>query len=275
MTEYASRGDPKWTMALLWDRVQAPSRGPKQGLAVADIVATAVEMADTEGLAAVSMRKVAERVGKSAMSLYTYVPGKAELLDLMLDHVLGELALDYTSVAKSDGWRAAVEACAREALAFYERHPWVLRVSGSRAVLGPHELDVFEAQLRLFDGLGLTGVEMSRAVSALGGYMRGSAKAVADAQEAERATGLSDDEWWNARAPQLDEMVDDTWPERYPTISRLSEEQTFDQLDREPDDATPYTVREALDAFEFGLQRLIDGFEALVASRNGDQMVQR
>ncbi|MGH9211345.1 MAG: TetR/AcrR family transcriptional regulator C-terminal domain-containing protein [Acidimicrobiales bacterium] len=263
MTEYASRGDPQRSMALLWGLVEAPTRGPKPGLAVADIVATAVAVADAEGLGAVSMRRVADRLGKSAMSLYTYVPGKAELLDLMLDAVLGELPTEYP---RDDGWRAAVEASARDGWAFYERHPWVLQVSGARALLGPHELDAYETQLRLFDGLGLTGVEMSRAVSALAGFVRGSAKAVADARSAEQATGLSDDDWWNARSPLLDEAVGDAWSKRYPTASRLAEEHAFDQLDR-PDDETPYTVREALDAFEFGLQRLLDGLEALVETR--------
>jgi hypothetical protein len=198
------------------------------------------------------------------MSLYTYVPGKAELLDLMLDTVFTELATDHP---RDRGWRAAVEASARQGWAFYERHPWVLQVSSSRALLGPHEMDVFESQLRLFDGLGLTAMEMTRAVSALGGYVRGSAKTVADARAAEQATGLSDDDWWNARSPLLEELADDSWSERYPTITRLNEEQAFDQLDRADDDTTPYTVREALDAFEFGLQRLLDGIESLVKTR--------
>ena len=79
------------------------------------------------------MRKVAERLGRSAMSLYTYVPGKAELLDLMLDTVLGELPTAYSE----NGWRAAVEASARDGWDFYQRHPWVLQVSGAPGVSVP------------------------------------------------------------------------------------------------------------------------------------------
>src|SRR5688500_17259010 len=161
MTEYAGRGNPRRSMELLWGAGSTPSRGPKPGLTVAAIVEAAIEVADTEGLAALSMRKVAEKLGKSAMSLYTYVPGKPELLDVMLDTVLGELP---TSYPRDDGWRAAVEASARDGWSLYERHPWVLQVSGSRAVLGPHELDTYETQLSLFDGLGLNAVEITRAV---------------------------------------------------------------------------------------------------------------
>ncbi|HEY1176756.1 MAG TPA: TetR/AcrR family transcriptional regulator, partial [Phytomonospora sp.] len=69
----------------MWGVRERSSRGPKQGLTIEAIVRTAIALADAEGLAALSMRKVAERLGVGTMSLYTYVPGKPELLDLMLD----------------------------------------------------------------------------------------------------------------------------------------------------------------------------------------------
>lgn len=263
MTEYTGRGDPRRSMELLWGVGEVPTRGPKQGLSTAAIVAAAIELADAEGLGALSMRRVAERLGKSAMSLYTYVPGKAELLDLMMDSVLGELPTHYSL---AEGWRVAIEESARDGWAFYERHPWVLQVSGARPTLGPHELDVYESQLALLDGLGLTGVDIMRIVGVVSGYVRGSVKAVSDAVTAEQATGLSDDEWWNARGPLLEELSGDRWAERWPTATRLNAEHAFDQLDR-PDDTTPYTVRDALDTFEFGLQRLLDGIVVYVASR--------
>jgi AcrR family transcriptional regulator len=269
MTEYAGRGDPRRTMELLWGRAEPPARGPRQGLTVDEIVAAAIAVADAEGFPAVSMRRVAEGLGKSAMGLYTYVPGKAELVDLMLDTVFGELP---TSYPHDGGWRATAERWARDGWAFYERHPWVLQVSGTRATLGPHELDVYETQLRMFDGVGLTPVEMTRVVGVLSSFVRGSAKTVSDARAAEQATGMSDDDWWNARSPVLEEFAtEDIWTARYPVSSRLSEAQAFDQLDRQPDDATPYLVRDALDVFEFGLQRLLDGIEAYIAARRGQQ----
>lgn len=265
MTEYTGRGDARRSMDLLWGRAEPSGRGPKPGLTAEAVAAAAIELADAEGLDAVSMRRVAERLGRSAMALYTYVPGKAELLDLMLDRVLVERRTDH-DLAR--GWRAAVEDQARDAWAFYERHPWVLQVSGSRAGLGPHELDVYESQLRLLDGLGLSGVEVARSVAAIAGFVRGAAKAVADARTAAQVTGVTDDAWWAARAPLLEELVDEAWAVRFPTLTRLGEAQAFDQLDR-PDDTTPYTVQEALDAFEFGLQRLLDGVEGYVAGRTG------
>ena len=250
-------------MALLWGLHDPPSRGPKASLSVATVVAAAIRLAGDQGLEAVSMRNVADALGKSTMSLYTYVPAKAELLDLMLDTVLGELPTAYDTSA---GWRPAVEASARDHWDFYERHPWVLRVSGSRAALGPHEFDVYETQLALFDGLGLDGTEMTRMVGVVAGFVRGTAKAAADARAAERATGLSDDDWWNARAPLLEQLSGEGWAERYPTLTRLDAEQAFDQYDR-PEEGAAYTVQEALDHFELGLRLLMDGIERYVARR--------
>ena len=262
---YASSGDPQRTMRLLWGVADAPTRGPKPALTVEDIVRAAVELADAEGLAAVSMRKVAERLGKSAMSLYSYVPGKAELLDLMIDRTLAEQPVTYS---RESGWRSAVERYAtRPRGVYFERHPWVVQVQGARAVLGPHELDSYEARLTLFDGIGLAPAEVVKAVAALDALLSGSAKIVAELRAAEQATGQSDDDWWTERSPLLDTLSEDIWDKRYPVSSRLGAEHAFDQLDR-PDDSTPYLERAAIDGFGFGLARLLDGIEAMIASRS-------
>jgi AcrR family transcriptional regulator len=264
VTEYASRGDARSSMFLLWGKIELGRRGPKQALSVEEIVRAGVELADAEGLEALSMRRVAKALGRSPMALYTYVPGKAELLDLMLDSVLAELA---TAPAAEDGWRPAVEAWARLAWAFYERHPWVLQISGARALLGPSELDAYEAQMRLFDGLGLTAVEQTRMVGVLASFVRGAARAVADARAAEKATGISDDDWWLARSALLEEVAGEGWAERYPTLTRMEAEKAFLQADRDPDDPTPYVEYEERAVFDFGLQRLLDGIEVFVAAK--------
>lgn len=266
MTEYAGRGDPRRSMDLLWGRFEPPAKGPKQGLSLDELVAAAVAIADAEGLEAVSMRKVGERLGRSAMSLYTYVPSKAELFDLMLERVLGELPTEFD---RSGGWRPAAIAWAAAGWAFYERHPWVLQVSGARALLSPNEFAQFEAGLRIFDDLGLTGVEMMRAVNVVSSFVRGAAKYLADVTAAERITGVSDDEWWSTRSALLQEVSEaagDGWSERYPTITKLEAEQAFEQLDR-PDEDVGYLEQDAIDTFAFGLDRLLDGLDALVASK--------
>lgn len=260
---HVSTGDPRRSMELLWGRAPAPTRGPKPGLDLASIVATGIEIADADGLVAVSMRRIGERLGKSAMSLYTYVPGKAELLDLMLDSVYAEFPTVHD---RTGGWRPALESVARATWTLYERHPWTIQIPAARPLLSPNEFAMYEAQLAAVDGIGLSGLEMTRVVAAVIGYVRGAIKDVADTRSAAQVTGVSDDEWWNARSPLLDEMAGDDFATPYPLISRLSEEQAFDQQDRADDDATPYLERDMLDTFEFGLQRLLDGVQTYVDS---------
>lgn len=266
MPEFAGRGDPRRTMELLWGRTTPASRGPAAELTAADVVRAAIAVADGEGLANLTMRRIAERLGRSTMSLYTYVPGKAELLDLMLDAIQAELPTAYD---RSAGWRDAAERFARDQWHLLERHPWSLDVAGGRTPLGPHTLDAYEAQLAVFDGLGLDGVEMTRAVAAITSFVRGAAQAVHEARSAQAATGLSDDDWWNAHAPLLEQMIDADWPARHPTATKLQEHRAFDQADRDADDPTPYLVMVALDAFEYGLARLLDGIAGHVASAGG------
>ena len=265
MNEEPGAGDPRLTMRLLWRVAGRSRRGPKPTLDLDTIIACAIELADESGLSAVSMRSIAERLGKSAMSLYTYLPGKAELLDLMHDHALGELPTDYS---ERGNWRAALEASTRDVWALYERHPWMVQVPMARPALGPHTFAAFEAQVAILDGIGLTGTEMARAAGAIQVFIQGAARAVADTRLTAQATGRSDDEWWAIVEPLLSELTGDVdWLTRFPTLTRLEAEGTFQQLDRAPDDPTPYLERDALDTFEFGLARLLDGIETLIADR--------
>jgi AcrR family transcriptional regulator len=253
-------------MSLLWRSQRKATRGPKPGLTVETIAAKAIELADAEGLPALSMRRVADALGVAPMSLYTYVPSKAELIDVMLDAVYGETAERLGRVAAAattsglPAWRAGLEARARADWALYERHPWVLQVSRARALLGPNEIAVYETSLGMVDGLGLTAREMVAVVDVIAGFVGGAAAGVAQAARAPEETGQTDDEWWGSREPILDELWD---AERFPTITAVQEGGGFDV----PDDSAPYNVRFAIDDFEFGLERLLDGIEAFVARR--------
>ena len=97
-------------------------------------VAAAIRLADGGGLAAVTIRAVARAVGAAPMSLYTYVPGKAELLDLMLDAAYAAMPRADTSAR---GWRERVRAVAEENRVLFADHPWAARVGTGRPPLGP------------------------------------------------------------------------------------------------------------------------------------------
>ena len=201
------------------------------------------------------MRRVAERLAMGTMSLYTYVPGKGELLDLMLDTVYGERGEESMPAGASP--REQLESLARSQWAFHERHPWTLYIASGRAVLGPNELDTYEAALSVASGLGVSARDAVAIVDSIGLFVRGVARDAAEAEGAERATGLSEMEWWTERDRILTAKMTD---ERYPTLGRLDAEGGF----AVPDDTPNYNLKFILDDFEFGLQRLLDGIEAFV-----------
>jgi AcrR family transcriptional regulator len=258
MTEYVGGGDAAKTMALLW-RLERPARpGPKQRIDVERIVAEAVAIADRDGLAGLSMRRVADAVGIGTMSLYTYVPGKAELLEVMVDRAVGEVAVPEPRA--NAGWRSSLDAYARATLELYTRHPWLAEVATSRTVFGPNVLARFDAAIGIVRRAALPARDVVRVVSVVDGFVRGAAKDLIDAEQAPARTGQAEDDWWWARAPLLDERLE---AGDFPHIMAVAAEGAFEQSQ----DETGYMVQEAVDQFEFGLARILDGVEALVHGR--------
>jgi AcrR family transcriptional regulator len=257
MTEVTGTGDPARSMALLWrEHEPAPrGRGAAAGLSVDRVVRTAVAVADAEGLGALSLRRVAADLGVGTMSLYTYVPGKGELLDLMVDAVLGELPHLVGEGIGSPDWRARLEAVARGNWALFERHPWLLLVgASSRPPLGPHVMAKYELELRAVDGAGLDEIAMDAVVTLVNGFVAGTARGVVEQASAEAATGTSELDWWRATEPFVARVFD---AEKYPTVARVG------PVAGEAQQAA-YDPRRA---FEFGLARLLDGVAVLVGDR--------
>lgn len=261
--QYGGSGDPARTMALLWGTQQPTGRGPRPGLDVERIVRTAVGVAVADGLEAVSMRRIASELGVGPMSLYTYIPGKQELLDLMIDRTIG------ASVPETDDgdpgalpleWRARLEALARAELAFYRAHPWVLQVSAIRSGLGPGEMKAYNHALGLVTGLGLTPHEMVNVVGVLSGFVRGVAESLRDTQLAPSLTGQTSNEWWYARVEHLTQHIQ---PGMFPALDAMDASGAFNPIHIDDD----YLVATALDTFEFGLQRLLDGIGLLITER--------
>ncbi|NDU77012.1 TetR family transcriptional regulator [Actinomadura sp. DSM 109109] len=265
MVIFAGQGDPRRSMDLLWRGAQAPrpGPGPRPGLSVELIVDTAIAVADAEGMAALSMRAVGERLGRTAMALYTYVPGKAELVDLMYDRALAELPGAYDDAG---GWRAALTRWARDSWEFYLRHPWMLQVSQARPVLGPNEYRALEALLGVLARTGLPARNVRRAVSALSSVVRGAAQTLAESRQAVRDTGLSEERWWYGRAGALEALAPG-FGERFPLVAWLEAEDAFAVAED-----VPYLEQAAREAFEGGLALVLDGIAAALdaaAARRG------
>ena len=243
--------DPGRSIALLWGLRGPGRRGPKQKLDLADIVRAAVALADAEGLEALSMRRVADAVGVSPMSLYTYVPSKAELIDLMQHSVWGETGSPPPALT---GWRPQLEFIAHQQWDSGQRHPWMLQAAGRRPPLGPNVVAKFEAAFRAVDGLGLTDLEMEMIIGLLADYVRGAARAAQDARQVEETSGMTDAQWLSAADGALKTVLD---PGTYPVSARVGE-------------ACRIAYAAGFDprvSFEFGLQCVLDGVAVFIASR--------
>ncbi len=202
----ATTAAPDPVLALLWrDRSQAPPvrRGPRQKVTLDEVVAAGIEVADADGLAALSVRGVAQRLGIGAMSLYTYVPGRDELVILMVDDVLGRTPLP----SHADDLSVRLATVAELAYAEFVAHPWLLEVEGLRAWLGPHSSERYEWQLAAVDGVGLNDIDMDQTVTLLVGIAATAVRSRHAVLAAERRSGQTELEWWTANAAALGEAM--------------------------------------------------------------------
>jgi AcrR family transcriptional regulator len=235
------------SIELLWGNGARPTRGPKPGLTLDRIVEVAIAVADADGIDAVSMRRVATELGVGTMSLYRYVPGKAELLALMLDKVSGPGG--DIAQARGKDWRGKLEAAARGSYRLYLAHPWLLQVNWCRPVFGPSTLAGVEFFIASLADLGLTDQERVTVMITVDGFVTGVARHRIQYETAAEQTGVSDEVFWAEQHPVLVKAMASG---DYPALAALAED-SF-SLGWE-------------ESFEFGLQRLLDGVAALVRSR--------
>jgi AcrR family transcriptional regulator len=246
-------GEPDRTLALLWrGRVSAadpPRRGPKKSLDVDRVVDDAIALADADGLDAVTMRALARRMGVSTMSMYTYVPGKAELLDLMLDTLHDRMPRPPWRVRT---WRRRLTVIAEANRQLLAGHPWAARIDSlSRPPLGPGTLTKYEHELSALDRTGLGDREMDAALTFLLAFVQAHARAADDARRTAAVTGQDDAAWWAANAPLLERLIS---PADYPRATRVGAAAGQAQGG----------AYHAQAAWEFGLPRVLDGLAAIV-----------
>jgi AcrR family transcriptional regulator len=232
------------SVAAAWGRRDRPNRGPKPGLSVERIVEAGVAVASREGLAAVSMARVAEEIGTSTMSLYRYVNAKDELLMLMVDAAIGP----PPPIVPDEGWR---DALSRWAWSQHERmgqHPWAVRVPITGPPTTPNQVAWMESVLWSLRDTGLAEDEKASVLLLLSGYVRNEATLTAELM----ASGFISDEAMMGYSRLLATLTD---ADRFPALHRLLESGVFDRADPPEKE------------FGFGLQRILDGIDALISSR--------
>jgi AcrR family transcriptional regulator len=241
-TETTDTQGGRRVIELLWDPpATPPSRGPRPRISLDQVIAAGVAVADDDGLADLSMRKVAGRLGVGTMSLYTYVPGRDELLELMVNWVHGELDLPEAELP----WRTSVEQQVTGRWALYERHPWLLDLNMARMPVGPHVMDADEALYAALSRSGLQGAGIVSATNLIVWQLLGAARAQIIEADETRRTGTSAEAYWNSRASFWTTYFDYG---RYPTMAAIWAAGGFDD--------------EQAQAFDRQLSRLLDGLEA-------------
>ncbi len=215
------------------------------------IVRTAIVLADAEGLAAVTMRRLATEIGVPVMSLYRHVSSKEDLVFLMADCIFGEPELP---TARPGDWRAQIESVARLQWALARRHPWMPSVmSLTRPMMVPNGMAHTELMMRVVREVGFDLPTSLHISVVLAGYLLGIGSSLQMEAEAERETGITSDEWMQE---QDEEFARVNVENRFPMLEAVGNLPDFD-LD--------------LDGlFELGLKLILDGFAAMIAARGED-----
>ena len=232
---------------LLWEDRTPPSRGPKPTLTPDDVVQAAIEIADEEGLSALTMQAVAARLGFTAMAIYRYFPSKEALHDAIVDAGMG---LPPRPREPRGGWRDEVTQWAHAKRAMLCSRPWLAELPFVAAPHGPNWLAWLEAVMKPLSTTGLSAPDRGEMLSIIDGFTRGASDTAISLARA-RARGTSEAEWAAAVGADLGRAIGDP---RFPTFAAML---------TAPPTGRPRTMEES---FDFGLQRVLDGIERYIES---------
>ena len=249
------RSDPELPrgVALAWGVAAHPQRGPKRELSIERIVEAAIDLADAEGLAAVSMSRVAASLGFTTMSLYRYVTSKDDLILLMQE---GSLIPPVPDDTVERTWRDGITAWVLAVRGAYRAHPWLVDIPISGAPITPNNLLMVDWFLREVRDLPLSDGEKMSALLLVTSYARATSAQERDLGAAAAAASDPADVTGASFFEALAELVT---PERFPYLSPLLAAGGYVAV---PGAA----LDEADDDFEFGLARILDGIEHHVDS---------
>lgn len=225
---------------FIWFRPDRARRGPRPTLSREEITRVAIELADTEGLDAVSMRRIAATLAAGATSLYWYVSSKEDLYELMVDEVVGEIRVPEPS----GDWQHDLREIAGAIHAMLQRHRWMVLL-GIRPVMGPETRRFGEIAPRLFDPLELDASTRIKILGTLNHYLYGFVHREIAWEQAQQRSGLSEKQWSTRLRTHVDQAREEN-----------------------PDFAEPWEATVALaseESFEFGLACFVEGVAVLVA----------
>lgn len=237
---------------MVWGVRDRPTKGPKRGLSLEQIVDAGVQVANAEGLGGVSMSRVANELGTSAMSLYRYVGSKDELLWLMIDGAFGQV--DATEPVEGT-WRERLERWAAIELAAYRQFPWIVRIPISGAPIMPHQLRFMEWGLRALGDTRIHEHEKLSVILLITSFTRSFALLSGDI-----AAAVESGDPMATTISNYGTLIKKLTPvEEYPALHAVVDAGTFEVANNGLDD---------LDYdFHFGIERILDGVAALIKVR--------
>jgi AcrR family transcriptional regulator len=238
-------------VALSWGVAERPQRGPKRELSIERIIETAIQIADDEGLGAVSMSKIATTLGFTTMSLYRYVTSKDDVLLLMQDAVC---AIPIPPEDEDGEWRSGLRLWAGATLDVMRAHPWFADIPISGMPLMPNNLAVLDWGLRIMKDLPLSDPEKMSTALTLSSYARANGVVERDVQ---RSREQPDEPRRSGEAfsAALGELVTE---ERFPYLAPLVSSGVYADSEGEDDQ----------DDYAWGLERILDGIQRYVEARS-------
>lgn len=235
-------------LAAAWGQYERPTKGPKPGLSLDGILDAAIEVATRDGLAMVSMKRVADELGTAPMSLYRYVSSKDELVQLMVDRAFGPPPGDVP--APEDSWRSGLTRWAWAQHETLWRTKWALAAPIPGPPAGPHQVRWLERGLRCLAGTGLAEGEKMGTVSLVTTFVRADVTLTVQLQQGMAQTGKTTPA---AGYSQLLRQLTD--PERFPAVTAVLDSGIFEEVEAPDED------------FVFGLERILDGLDQLIRTR--------
>src|SRR5689334_14712135 len=202
--------DTIWTR----QRSAAPAR---ETLSREQIVKNAMEILDSEGVAGLSMRKLAARLGSGATSLYWHVPTKDDLIDLLIDQVWAEIDVPEPELA---GWRSGALLFGHSLRAAVLRHPWLPEVMYTRPSTGPNAMRLGERGLVLFGAAGFSDHQVDLAMGSGMSYGLGTVSAEVATREMVRKSGRSEESWVSDLLEQAEARASDDYPAMQQSVRR-------------------------------------------------------
>lgn len=234
------------SILIAWGLRGQRIKGPKPALSLDAIVGAGIQVAESEGLAAISMSRVAAQLGTATASLYRYVTAKDELLALMADAVLGP------PPPLKPEWRGGLSQWSWAQHEIFRSHPWMLRLPTSEPPATPNQIAWLESGLVTLAGTGLGAAEKLSVILLIGWFVRSEARLVADVNAAFRAAGMTSAHALARYGVLLAEL---TPPSRFPALHEVIDAGAF--ANDNPDGE-----------FIFGLERVLDGIGVLISARS-------